>query len=128
MVILLLAACTNKPATNPDSIARYWSGNVTGVSQNGQELPNRDVGIIIIAGYTTGKVCGKFSEDDHCPGDIVLRKVAGNLYFISETVSGTRYARGGGDLRKIDLELHLDGTVDFAFHNGASITGILQRK
>lgn len=129
MVILLLTACTIMPANNTDSIAGYWSGDATGVDHNGQELAPRDVGILIIAGCTTGKVCGKFSEDNHCPGDIVLTKVAGNRFnFIAETVSGTRDACGGGDLRMIDLELRLDGTVNFTFHNGATLTGILKRK
>jgi len=80
IVILTFAACTSKPATNTDPIAGYWSGKVDGIGDTEQENAPREVGILIIAGCTIGKVCGKYSEDGHCPGDIVLMKVDGNRF------------------------------------------------
>lgn len=134
ILILAFAACTitpepTGPAINTDAIAGYWSGSVTGKLGSGQELPPRDIQIIIIAGCTVGKVCGKSSEDDQCPGEIILLKVDGNQYnFISETVSGTRHICGKGGNKMIDLELQSDGTIYSVYHNGATLTGILQRK
>ena len=129
MVILALAACTIKPTSNTDSIAGYWSGKAAGELDTGGELPPRDIQIILIAGCITGKVCGKFSEDNQCPGDIILMKVDENRYsFISETASGARHICGKGDIRMFDLDLRSDGTIHFEYHNGATLTGILQRK
>ena len=134
IVILALAACTitpkpAQPALNTDSIAGFWSGKVTGRLETGQELPSRDIGILIIAGCSSGKVCGKMAEDDQCPGPIILRNVDGNrYYFLSETVSGTRYLCAKGDFRTLELELRSDGTIYFVHKNGATLTGILQRK
>ncbi len=86
IVILALAACTinpepTAPAIDTDTIAGYWSGNVAGKLDTGKELPPGDVGILLIAGCVIDKVCGKYSEDGHCPGDIILSKVDGNIYF-----------------------------------------------
>ena len=134
ILILTITACsfTTKPTEaeiSTDTIAEYWSGEVTGNLDNGDELPPRDIQIIIIAGCTFGKVYGKSSEDDQCPGEIILLKVDGNQYnFISETVSGTRHICGKGDNKMIDLELQSDGTIYSVYHNGATLTGILQRK
>ena len=89
IVILALTACTitREPtdlAINTDTIAGYWSGKVAGNLDTGQELHQKDVGILIITGCTIGNVCGKFAEDDQCPEDIILLKVDGNRYtFIS---------------------------------------------
>jgi hypothetical protein len=134
IVILALAACTitpkpAQPAINTDTIAGYWSGQVAGKLDTGQALPSRDVGILIIAGCTIGKICGKMAEDDQCPGDIILTNVNGNrYYFLSETLSGTQYFCAKGDFRTIELELRSDGTIYFVYHNDATLTGILQRK
>lgn len=129
LLSLTLAACTSKSATSTDSIAGYWSGRVDGISDTGQEIPPREVGILIIKGCTTGKVCGKLSEDGHCPGDIIFTKVDGNRYnFLSETASGSRHSCGEGSLRLIDLELKPDGTILLMFHNGITLTGLLRKK
>ena len=134
VVILALSACGTTPDTeestiNTDSIAGYWSGEVVQKPDTGQELDPIDIKIIIIAGCTAGKVCGKLTEGDHCPGDIVLKKIAGNVYnFLYETVSGAGHLCGSGDFRMIDLELRSNGTILFVYQNGATITGILQRK
>ena len=134
ILILALAACATspeptEPGINTDSIAGYWSGEVAGKLDNGDELPPRDIKIIIIAGCKVGKVCGKFTEDEHCPGDIILLNVDGNRYkFIYETTSGAQHICGSGDFRTIDLKLLSDGTINFMYHNGATLTGILQRK
>ena len=134
IMTLALAACTTTPepteqASNTDAIAGYWSGEATGELDAGQELQLRDVGVAIKPDCTTGKVCGKFSEDGHCPGDIVLKKIDGNrFYFLSETASGARGTCGAGNIRMIDLELRPDGTIDFVYHNGEILTGILHQK
>lgn len=134
ILILALAACTimpesTEPGINTDTIAGYWSGKVEGELDTGGELPPRDIGILIIAGCTVGKVCGKFSDDDQCPGDIILIEADGNRYnFLSETVSGTRHFCGKGNNRMIDLELRTDGAIYFVYHNGATLTGILHRR
>lgn len=134
ILILALAACTTSPepteqGINTDSIAGYWSGEVTGKLDNGAELPPRDIKIIIIADCNIGEVCGKFAEDDQCPGDIILLDVNENQFdFISETKSGTRRICGEGDISMIDLELRPEGTIYFVYHNGATLTGILLRK
>ena len=129
ILIFGLTACTSKPATNTNLIAGYWSGKVDGIGDTEQENAPREVGILIIAGCTVNKVCGKYSEDGHCPGDIVLMKVDRNRFsFLSETASGSRQACGSGDIRTIDLELLSDGTIDFLYHNGDSLSGILERK
>ena len=134
IMILAFAACTltqepTEAAINTDTIAGYWSGKVAGKLGTGQELHQKDVGILIIAGCTIGKVCGKLAEDNQCPGDLILMKVDGNQYtFISETLSGTQHICAKGDIRMIDLELRSDGTIYFVSHNGANLTGILQRK
>jgi hypothetical protein len=133
-VILALTACTNNsetgdPTINTDMIAGYWSGTVAGYLDSGDELPPRDIGILIIADCSIGDVCGKFSEGDQCPGDIILKMVDGNRYsFLSETVIGTRHICGEGNTSTIDLELLSDGTIYLVTHNGATLTGILQRK
>jgi hypothetical protein len=44
---LTLAACTSKSANSTDSIAGYWSGRVDGISDSGQEIPPRDVGVYV---------------------------------------------------------------------------------
>jgi len=127
IVILALAACTGKPTTNTDSIAGYWSGNVDVIGDTGQENSPRVVGILIIKDCTTGKVCGKFALDGNCPGDIKLLEVDGNRFtFLSETASRSSDVCGGGYIRTIDLELQSDGTVDFLYHNGDSLSGILE--
>lgn len=125
----ILPLFSNIPrAIDTDSIAGYWSGEVVGKPAAGKDVPPRDVQVIIIPGCTVGKVCGKFSEDNQCPGDIVLTMVAGNRYrFLSETVSGARHIYGSGDIRRFDLELRSDGTIQFMYHNGATLTGVLQR-
>ncbi len=134
IVILALTACTitpesTEPVINTDTIAGYWSGKVAGKPGTGQELHQKDVGILIITGCTIGKVCGKFAEDDQCPGDIILLKVEGNRYrFISDMESGTKHICAKDVIRMIDLELRSDGTIYFVYHNGATLTGILQRK
>jgi len=129
VVSLILVACTSKPINNTDSIAGYWSGKVDGINDSGQEIPPRDVGVLIIAGCTTSEVCGKFSEDGHCPGDIMLMKIEENRFtFLSETASGARQSCGEGDIRMIDLELQPDGTILFMFQNGTTLTGILHKK
>ncbi len=134
VVTLTLAACTTTPeptelASNTNVIAGYWSGKVAGELDIGQDAPPRNVGVIIKPDCTTGKACGKFAEDGHCPGDIVLMKVDGNrFYFLSETASGDRHMCGEGNIRMIDLELRSDGTMGFVYHNGTTLTGILQKK
>lgn len=134
ILILVLTACTitntlTNPVINTDSIAGNWSGEVTGKLVNGDELPPRDVRIIIIADCSTGEVCGKLAEDDQCPGDIILLDVVENRYsFIAETKSGTRHICGEANITSIELELRPDGTLYFGFHNGATLTGILKRK
>jgi hypothetical protein len=134
VVILVLSACgttpdTEAPTINTDNIAGYWSGEVVQKLDTGQELDPIDIKIVIIAGCTAGKVCGKLTEGDYCPGEIVLQKITGTTYsFLSETVSGTGHMCGSGDFRVIDLELRSDGTILFMYHNGATISGILQRK
>jgi hypothetical protein len=134
VVILALTACTitREPtdlAINTDTIAGYWSGKVAGKLGTGQELHQKDVGILIIAGCTIGKVCGKLAEDNQCPGDLILMKVDGNQYtFISETGSGTKHICAKGVIRMINLELSSDGTIYFVYHNGATLTGILSTK
>ena len=134
IVILALAACTINPeptttAIETDAIAGYWSGQVAGKFDTGIEIPSIDVGILIIAGCAIDKVCGKYSEDGHCPGDIILSKVDGNIYFfIAETLSGTSHRCGIDNNIVIELELRSDGTIYFVSQNGATVTGILQRK
>jgi len=134
IVTLALTACAStndskEPEIDTDSIAGYWSGEVVGKPAAGKDVSPRDVQVIIIPGCTIGKVCGKFSEDNQCPGDIVLTMVAGNRYsFLSETASGARHICGSGDIRRFDLELRSDGTILFVYQNGATIMGILQKK
>lgn len=134
ILILVLAACTilpesTEPGFNTDTIAGYWSGKVEGELDTGGKLPPIDIGILIIADCTVGMVCGKFSEGGQCPGDIILLKVDENQYsFLSETASGTRHICGKGDIRIFDLDLRPDGTIHFEYHNGATLTGVLQRK
>ena len=134
IVILALAACTinpepTAPAIDTDTIAGYWSGNVAGKLDTGKELPPGDVGILLIAGCVIDKVCGKYSEDGHCPGDIILSKIEEDrYYFIAETLSGTTHRCGMDNSIVIELELRSDGTIYFVSHNGATVTGILQRK
>lgn len=133
LVFLTLVACAINPLrsetdTNTDLIAGYWSGEVTGVLDNGEELPSKSIGILIKAGCTVGNPCGKLSEDGYCPGDIILLKVDGNRYsFLSETVSGTQHICGVGDMRQIDLVLRSDGKILFDYKNGAIISGVLQK-
>ena len=131
VVILALTACTltqepTEIAFNTDTIAGYWSGKVAGNLDTGQEIRPRDIGILIIAGCTKGKVCGKLVEDDRCPGELILMKVDGNRYrFISDMESGTKHICAKDVIRMIDLELRSDGTIYFVYHNGATLTGIL---
>ena len=93
------------------------------------EIPPKNVGILIRAGCTTGKVCGKYSEGGQCPGDIILTKVNENrFHFLYETASGTRNSCGTGATRMIVLELLANGTIQFNFHNGITLTGTLRKK
>ena len=134
ILTLALAACTNTPepiapVIDTDTIAGYWSGKAAGKLDTGKELLPREIGILIIADCTIDKVCGKFAEDGQCPGDIVLLKIEGNRYFfIAETLSGTTHRCGTGNSIVIELELRSEGTIYFVSHNGATVTGILQRK
>lgn len=134
IVILALAACTSTseptaPAIDTDTIAGFWSGRITGKLDTEKESPAIDVGILIIAGCVIDNVCGKYSEDGHCPGDIILSKVEENRYFfIAETLSGTTHRCGMSNSIIIELELRSDGTIYFVSHNGATLTGILQMK
>jgi hypothetical protein len=127
--ILILTACTQKPAIATDAIAGYWSGTVDGKRNASQEVQTRDIGIMIIAECSTGKVCGKFDEDNTCPSDIVLTNVEENQYkFVVETVSGTRHACGVGDITIINLELLPNGTIHFVIHNGEKLSGFLHKQ
>jgi hypothetical protein len=47
-----------------------------------------EVGIIVIAGWSIGKGCRKFSENSQYPGDIILMDMDENQYSLS-----TRQAR-----------------------------------
>jgi hypothetical protein len=47
-----------------------------------------EVGIIVIAGWSIGEVCRKFSENSQYPGDIILMDMDENQYSLS-----TRQAR-----------------------------------
>jgi len=133
ILILVFAACTVTPEPveseiNTDTIAGYWSGIVEGEFDTGQELPPSNVGILIIAGCTIGNVCGKFSENHECPGDIVLMKVDGNQYsFFAKMGASAKRPCGAGSMRMIDLELRSDGTIYYVNDNGASQTGVLQK-
>jgi hypothetical protein len=129
ITILALAACTGQPVNNTDPIAGYWSGNVDKTGDDGQELPPVVIGILIVAGCTPGEVCGKYSEDGHCPGDISLMKIDGNRFsFRSENAGGSRSACGTGDTLMLDLELNLDGTILLVFQNESAISCIMERQ
>ena len=134
-LFLIITSCTiisdlTEPVINTDMIAGNWSGKISGLHNSDHELNPRDIQMIIIAGCTIGNVCGKLSEDNYCPGDIILLKVDGTRFeFLSETVSGVQHICGTGDLRKIELELRSDETIYFVNQNGATyLTGILYKK
>lgn len=129
IVSVIFTTCTYKPTINTDPIAGYWHGKVENIKDTDGEIQPKDIGILIIAGCTTGKVCGKFSEGGQCPGDIILTKVNGNrFHFLLETVSGTRHSCGTGATRMIVLELIPNGSMKFNFHNGITLAGTLQKK
>ena len=134
ILTLALAACTNTPepiapVIDTDTIAGYWSGKAAGKLDTGKEVLPIEIGVLIIADCAIDNVCGKFAEDGQCPGDIILLKIEGNRYFfIAETLSGTTHRCGIGNSIVIELELRSEGTMYFVNHNGATLTGILQRK
>jgi hypothetical protein len=133
IVVLALAACTitpepTVPAINTDSIAGYWSGNVVREIGTGEDPPPKVVGILIISGCAIGNVCGKFSENGQCPGDIILQRIEeGRFSFTAETQSGTTHRCGMGNQIIIDLTLLPDGTLSFVNHNGDIQSGILKK-
>jgi len=126
ILIILTAACTHQLENSTDIIAGYWSGEVAKKNGTAQENPTKDIGILIIPGCTTGKVCGKYTEDEFCPGVIILMEVDGRQYnFLTETTTGSTNACGSGDFRRLNLELRSDGRLDFNYRNGDSYYGIL---
>ncbi|MES0343615.1 MAG: hypothetical protein ABUK16_05810 [Anaerolineales bacterium] len=133
IVVLALAACTitpepTVPAINTDSIAGYWSGNVISEIGTGEDPPPSVVGILIISDCAIGNVCGKFSENGLCPGDIILQRIEGERFtFTAETQSGTTHRCGMGNQIIIDLTLLPDGTLSFVNHNGDIHSGILKK-
>lgn len=133
ILIMTLAACTispdpTQPVINTDSIAGYWSGNIVSEIGAEEDLPPSVVGILIISDCAIGNVCGKFSENDKCPGDIILQRVEGCRFsFTAETQSGTTYRCGMGNQIIIDLTLLPDGTLAFVNHNGETHSGILMK-
>jgi hypothetical protein len=130
---MTLAACTispdpTQPAISTDSIAGYWSGNIVSEIGVEEDLPPSVVGILIISDCAIGNVCGKFSENGKCPGDIILQRVEGGRFsFTAETQSGTTYRCGMGNQIIIDLTLLPDGTLAFVNHNGETHSGILMK-
>ena len=127
-VLLGLTACLGKPTTTTDSIAWYWSGEAWEVSDSEKENAPNHIGIPIIKGCTPGQVCGKFSIDNNCPTYMVLMNASGNKFvFTLETAIEPRDACGGGFTRTIDLKLLSDGMMEFRYHNGISLEGILER-
>ena len=132
-VVMAIAACTltpepTAPAIDTDSIAGYWSGNAVREFGAGEDPPPKVVGILIISDCAIGDVCGKFSENGQCPGDIILQRVEeGKFSFTAETQSGTTYRCGMGNQIIIDLTLLPDGTLSFVNHNGEIHSGILMK-
>jgi len=126
IVILLIAACNHNVENSTDPIAGYWSGEVAMMEGTGQKMQTIEIGILIIPGCTIGNFCGKYSEDDFCPGGIILMEVEGRRYnFLAETTTGSQNACGSGDFRTFDLELRSDGRLNFIYRNGDSYSGIL---
>jgi len=130
---MALAACAissdpTQPIINSDSIAGYWSGNIVREIGAEEDLPPGVVGILIISDCAIGNVCGKFSENGKCPGDIILQRVEGGRFsFTAETQSGTTDRCGMGNQIIIDLTLLPDGTLAFVNHNGETHSGILMK-
>jgi len=133
ILAMALAACAissdpTQPIINSDSIAGYWSGNIVREIGAGEDLPPSVVGILIISDCAIGNVCGKFSENGQCPGDIILQRIEeGRFSFTAETQSGTTYRCGMGNQIIIDLTLLPDGTLSFVNHNGEIHSGILKK-
>ncbi len=133
ILVMALAACAispdpTQPIINTDSIAGYWSGNIVREIGAGEDLLPSVVGILIISDCAVGNVCGKFSENGQCPGDIILQRIEeGRFSFTAETQSGTTYRCGMGNQIIIDLTLLPDGTLSFVNHNGEIHSGILKK-
>ena len=128
LVIIITNACTSKLKNNTDPIAGYWTGEVVGLDAAGEELPSKDIGILIIPSCATGKICGKYSEDEYCPADIMLMEIDGNEYrFLYETAMGSKHACGKGSVISIDLELRSDGDLEFRNRTGDPYTGLLEK-
>jgi hypothetical protein len=106
----------------------YWSGNILREIGAGEDPLTQVVGILINSDCDTGNVCGKFSKNGQCPGDIILQRIEGERFsFTAETQSSTTHRFGMGNQIIIDLTSLPDGTLFFVNHNGDLHSGILKK-